>query len=47
MGFVKHNAGAMVFIDTAKEEIYKLMKEDMVIFGEAQMILLEMPVVMD
>jgi lysophospholipase L1-like esterase len=32
MGFVKPNAGAMVLIHTAKEEISKLTKEDMVIF---------------
>jgi hypothetical protein len=32
MGFVKPNAGAMVLIDTSKEEINNLTKEDMVIF---------------
>jgi hypothetical protein len=31
-GFVKPNAGAMVLSDTAKEEIEKLTKEDIVIF---------------
>jgi hypothetical protein len=32
MGFVKPNAGAMVLIDTPKDEISKLKKEDILIF---------------
>jgi hypothetical protein len=47
VGFVKPNTGVMVLVDRAEKEISKLTKGDMVIFWEAQMILLEMPLVRD